>query len=326
MKTIQDDSLLPKVSIIIPAYNSGKFIHVLLDSLVQQTNKNFELIVVDDGSTDDTSKVVLDYQSSQQLPVKLIQQVNSGVSSARNAGLDNARGEFCLFIDSDDFVDNHFIEKLLARQSETDADIVYCGCNKEGKKGYTHKPETFFEGDLLIKRITREVLFHLGGVLIRKSFLTNENIKFNTDLALGEDLLFTYTLLSKKHIYAVPEYLYYQTYRDDSVMNSSWPLSRYKHNAYSMEEIYRIMNMQSGNADNVMALLKKAVTSAKIKFMWKLLSFKEYTQATKLLNEGYLNISKTEFLTLSKKDLKKYKIIKSKNKILWFIYFLIKTK
>lgn len=319
---------VPTVSIIIPAFNSGSFIHILLDSLIAQTSKKFEVIVVDDGSTDNTASVVERYRRSGQLTLKLIKQTNAGVSTARNVGLDNAQGEFCIFIDSDDRVEPHFLEKLLCKQQETSANVVYCGCNQGGRNCVKPQPATFQEGNLLRQRIQREVLFHLGGVLIRRAFLVSENIRFNTDLALGEDLLFTYTLLAKQHLHAVPEYLYHQTYRENSVMNSAWTKKDYEHNAQAMDIIYTTMLTLCHDTEKeaIAPLLKNMAITAKIKFLWGLLQSKQYAQVLEYLGNKFLEISQSEINTLKTKERKKYAVIMSKNKILWTLYFLFRKK
>lgn len=318
----------PTVSIIIPAYNSGTFIHILLDSLIVQTYKNFEVIVVNDGSSDNTIEVVENYSRTSQLTINLITQNNAGVSTARNVGLDNAQGEFCIFIDSDDHVAPQFLEKLLHKQKETSANIVYCGCNQGGKNCVRPQPAAFQDGNLLRQRIARELLFHLGGVLIRRDFLIRENIRFNTELALGEDLLFTYTILAKQHLHAVPEYLYNQTYREDSVMNSAWSKEDYEHNAHAMDIIYSTMITlcHDSQKETVAPLLKNMAITAKIKFLWGLLQSGKYDQTLKYLNSTYLTLSQSDIASLKSKERKKYRVIMSKNTFLWRLYFLFRKK
>ncbi|MEO3988309.1 glycosyltransferase family 2 protein [Pseudocitrobacter cyperus] len=318
----------PTVSIIIPAYNSAEFIHILLDSLLKQTIKDFEVIVVDDGSRDATSAVVSKYGSDDQLNLKLIQQVNAGVSAARNAGFDHAQGEFCIFIDSDDHVAPDFLENLLTRQAETQADVVYCGCHQGGKKGVNLKPNKFQEGYLLAQRIQREMLFHLGGVLIRRTFLIAENIRFNPDLKLGEDLLFTYTILAKTHLYAVQKYLYHQTWRDDSVMNATWSKTEYEHNALAMQVIYDSINQWCPESEReaIAPLLRNAAFAAKIKFLWALLQSRHYAVVLNYLNNGFLKLSNEEINRLARKEAKKYKILQCKNKFIWAMYFCLRKK
>lgn len=321
----------PKVSIIIPAYNAGKFLHILLDSLNKQTINDFQTIIVDDGSTDNTSSLVKKLSCSLAYPIRLIQQENKGVSAARNAGLEQSEGEFVIFIDSDDYVAPTFIEKLINRQSETGANFIYCGFNRESKNGTTALPTQFIEGNILLQRINRELLFHTGGALINKAFLINNNIKFNTQLRLGEDLLFVYTILSKCNAFAVPEYLYYQTYQKSSVMNSNWSLSNYEHNAAAMAFIADNLNMLSESLTSkekydVSVLLKRSVLSSKIKLIWFLLSKKQFSSALSKLNEGFFNDTDDALLTLNRKDLKKYSIINAKNITIWRLYFFFKKK
>lgn len=321
----------PKVSIIIPAYNAGKFLHTLLNSLNRQTTNDFQAIIVDDGSTDNTSSLVKELSCSLAYPIQLIQQKNKGVSAARNTGLEQSEGEFVIFIDSDDYVDPTFIEKLLKRQYKTGADFVYCGFNREGKNRNTALPTHFMEGSILPKRINREVLFHTGGALIKKDFLIKNNIKFNTQLRLGEDLLFVYTILSKCNAYAVTEYLYFQTYQEGSVMNSNWGLSNYEHNAVAMNFISTKIDELSeklslSEKKDVAVLLKKAALSSKIKLMWFLLSTKQFNSALSKLNDNFFTETDDILSTLDKKDLKKYRIINTKTITVWRLYFFFRKK
>lgn len=321
----------PKVSVVIPSYNADKFLHILLDSLLQQTNNNFEIIIIDDGSTDNTSQVANDYANSTCIPIKLIQQSNKGVSSARNAGLLAANGEFCIFIDSDDYVSPTFIEKLLMRQSETNADLVYCGFIRENPKSMAMLPTNFAEGNLLLQRIKREVLFHAGGVLIRRDILIKNEIFFDTQLRLGEDLLFMYMLLSKYSAFAVKEYLYHQTYRSDSVMNSTWAISHHEHNIMAMtvisEKIAPLIEAFPNNQKNeINKLLTRATISSKIKLIWFLLSTRQYHLALEKLNSISLTAKHDDLSILSRKDLKKYRIIHRRNVLLWQLYFLFRKK
>lgn len=114
------------VSIIVPAYNVEKYIRKCLSSICRQTYRNLEIIVVDDGSTDSTGEM-LDYFSRKDKRIRVFHQDNAGTSAARNNGLDQARGEYLVFVDSDDYIAEDYIERLLKRCQSTGADMVICG-------------------------------------------------------------------------------------------------------------------------------------------------------------------------------------------------------
>ena len=113
------------VSIIVPIYNVEKYIKECIDSIINQTYKNLEIILVDDGSPDCCPKICDEY-SKKDKRIKVIHKENGGLSSARNAGLDVAKGEYVSFIDSDDVVDEKFIETLYNLCIENNCDISEC--------------------------------------------------------------------------------------------------------------------------------------------------------------------------------------------------------
>lgn len=111
-----------KYSVIVPIYNREKSIKKCVDSILRQSEKDFELILVDDGSTDNSLKICKDFEKTDNRII-VIHKENGGVSSARNAGIDVARGKYVVFVDSDDYVDNNYLEIL----SSKDADLVISG-------------------------------------------------------------------------------------------------------------------------------------------------------------------------------------------------------
>lgn len=114
------------VSIVVPAYNTKKYLNKCVDSLLGQTLQNLEIIIVDDGSTDGSS-IIVDEYASQHERIKVIHQKNQGLGSARNSGILIARGEYIGFVDSDDWVDPRMFEKLFELSKMHDADICYSG-------------------------------------------------------------------------------------------------------------------------------------------------------------------------------------------------------
>lgn len=117
------NKVMPKISVIIPCYNGSKYLHVVYQCLKQQTFEDFEAIFIDDGSTDD-SGIIIDSFAKSDSRVNVIHQKNSGVSAARNAGLQIAKGEYICFIDCDDKVENDYLEKLYSKTYDGKTDVV----------------------------------------------------------------------------------------------------------------------------------------------------------------------------------------------------------
>ena len=128
MTEADKDTTTPLVSIIIPAYNAEDYISECLSSITNQTYRNLEIIVVDDGSTDSTPIIIRDFCALDSR-VSLIQQQNQYAGVARNAGMNVAIGDYLLFLDADDFFDSTMVEKMINRAQETSSDIIICKSN-----------------------------------------------------------------------------------------------------------------------------------------------------------------------------------------------------
>ena len=114
-----------KVSVIVAAYNIEKYIARCLDSILNQTYKNLEIIVVNDGSSDNTGEII-DKYSEKDIRIKVIHKENSGVSSARNKGLDMSTGDYIGFVDGDDTLETDMYELLVSNAIKNNADISHC--------------------------------------------------------------------------------------------------------------------------------------------------------------------------------------------------------
>lgn len=132
-----------KISVIVPVYNMEKYIHRCINSILDQTFKDFELILVDDGSLDKSGKIC-DLYSEKDNRIKVIHKKNGGLSDARNTGLDIAQGEFISFVDSDDYIESDMYEKLLIACEVNNSKIAMCG--RYNVHGEEVKPMFSFEG------------------------------------------------------------------------------------------------------------------------------------------------------------------------------------
>ena len=120
---------MKKVTIIVPVYNVEKFIGKCIKSVLNQTYKNFELIIVNDGSPDNSLEIC-NYYNSLDDRIKIFTKENGGLSSARNYGIEKASGDYICFIDSDDYIEKDFIKNLLETALKSDSDIVICNYNR----------------------------------------------------------------------------------------------------------------------------------------------------------------------------------------------------
>ena len=115
-----------KISVIVPIYKTEQFLSKCIDSIINQTYKNLEIILVDDGSPDNCPKICDEY-AKRDNRIKVIHKENGGLSSARNAGIEIATGDFSAFVDSDDWIDSDMYESLVKLSDEYNADIAECG-------------------------------------------------------------------------------------------------------------------------------------------------------------------------------------------------------
>lgn len=185
-------SASPTVSVVIPVYNVAPYLQACVDSLLAQRYTDFEVVLVDDGSTDG-SGAICDTLAGKDPRVIAIHQKNGGACAARNRGIDNARGEFLVFVDADDLVTDVHLEHLM----ESDADLVATGLQKFGAKSETIRPsrrEDFGIGDLAVHWNTPPEMNYLYCYPVAKRFRTRiireHGVRFDESLFFSEDMCF----------------------------------------------------------------------------------------------------------------------------------------
>lgn len=187
------------VSVIIPVYNTGKACLELLDSLEQSSYKNLEIICVDDGSKDDSYKMLSAY-AAQHKNIVLHKQKNAGPSAARNAGLELATGDYVMFIDSDDAVDRSFVDKMVAATGEKTI-LACCSIrylrvrSGESRMDYTkklrvRKPGESIKEYVLYMMLQDGRLYSSTNKIYRRDILTSAGLKFDTTFDFAEDTKF----------------------------------------------------------------------------------------------------------------------------------------
>lgn len=218
---------MKKVSIIIPVYNTGVYLRKCIDSILAQTMSNIEVIIIDDGSREDTAKICDEIAISDSR-IQLIHKRNEGVSVARNIGLELATGEYVGFVDSDDWIELNMYETLVREIESQNADIVMCDATTIYANGKTEldsfsclpKSCTLSKTDITPLR-QLELAGSSWRVLYRTNLLKEFGIKFPVGLKFSEDRIFNMIALgvSKRFCY-VKESFYNRYLREGSCVMS----------------------------------------------------------------------------------------------------------
>lgn len=203
---------MKKVSIIIPVYNSEKYISKCLDSILNQTYKNIEILVINDGSKDNSIDILRDYEKKDDRIV-VIDKENEGVAKTRNQGIKKATGDYIMFIDNDDFIDEDYVETYL---KNTDYDIVI-----GSYKRTDINDKILFKYNLDEKSIwSKYVVLAPWAKLYKKDFLIKNNIEF-LNYGIGEDVYFNLLCYSKtNNIKVINDFKYNWFYNNESVSNT----------------------------------------------------------------------------------------------------------
>ncbi len=213
-----------KVSVIVPVYNGEEYIQTSISSIInQEFSENYEIIVVDDGSDDDSLDIAHELLSKSDIPYKLVHQRNSGVSVARNNGIEVSRGDYLVFVDSDDYVLTNHLSELY--NGKTDFTLTQMA--KEGSKSTVNSisyPEVPISAHDLIKMELQMIIpeFSFCQLIYKADLIKDNNLKFDSEAVYGEDTEFALKALSYGESVAVGEeitYLYIQ--RNDSATSKS---------------------------------------------------------------------------------------------------------
>ncbi len=178
------------VSVIIPAYNAGAYLQRCLDSVYAQTAPASEIIVIDDGSTDNTAGIL----QSQGSAIRVISQKNQGRSAARNAGIKAAQSDYIAFLDADDeYLPGH-LEQLITAAGKTDADIVYDCIGDPYFKALDRLPVKP-EKSSSIRHVANYQLWIINA-MVRRALIQRTGVEFNRELSIAEDALFFWMLIA----------------------------------------------------------------------------------------------------------------------------------
>ncbi|HGQ4677197.1 TPA: glycosyltransferase family 2 protein, partial [Streptococcus pneumoniae] len=201
-----------QISVVIPVYNAENTINNCIESALKQDLESFEVILVNDGSNDSTSRILEQYSDNPQ--VKIFHQVNMGVSAARNLGLSHASGEYVFFLDSDDILDDGMLSKMYQFVKNNKVDLLSCWHKEPATTQYggNENKSTSF-----IARTREEIGAHFVDIFPRsacaklffRKIIEENNITFSTEMSLGEDMSFVYQYLMVSKSIGVIDGVYY---------------------------------------------------------------------------------------------------------------------
>lgn len=218
------------ISVIVPIYNVEKYLDRCVDSIINQTYKNLEIILVDDGSPDNCPKMCDDY-AEKDSRIKVVHKENGGLSDARNVGMEVATGEYVSFIDSDDYISLDFYETLLETIVDNDSDIVECGV----VKFYENEKFDKYNDDLKVTNY--DTVDALDGLISESPFkqhvwnkLYKSSVALDIPYAVGklnEDEFWTYQIFGKaKKVTRIYKTMYYYFQRGSSIMGNGYNIKR----------------------------------------------------------------------------------------------------
>ena len=242
-----------KVSVIVPVYKVEKFLRKCLDSITSQTLTNIEIICVNDGSPDNCEKILEEYKNKDSR-IKVIKQQNSGVSVARNTGLEVAQGEYVSFVDSDDWIDKDFLEKSWVAAKKYDADIAACGIKRVRNYKWRYhlkfdKEECIKDNDAKFKLCDVPEKCYVWNKIYKLSELKKYNIQFEPKV-LFEDRLFTCeSLIKLNSLVTVPD-VYYNYWTNPNSIVKTKTEKLIKDDCYTRDKMMNYLEANNINLDH----------------------------------------------------------------------------
>lgn len=249
---MKDNSL--KVSIIIPVYNASKTVKRLLDSIKIQTLTDFEALLIDDGSTDGSAKI-LDEYSDVDNRFKVVHKQNGGVSAARQIGIELAKGEYVIHADSDDWVDQTMLEELYAKAENDDADIVICDffSNTDTEQTLCKQQPSKLKAESVLRELFQQLHGSCCNKLVRRACYNKYNVRFPKGINHCEDLLFWAQLLQHTDVKVsyLPKAYYHYVVNDNSITR------HFTHETYEMRLRFRDKLKELLVVPNVKEIIEK---------------------------------------------------------------------
>lgn len=235
-----------KVSIILPVYNAAQTINRMLESLRVQTLTDFEVLMIDDGSTDE-SCMILDEYANKDTRFKVVHKRNEGVSAARQTGIELAQGEYVIHADSDDWVDATMLEELYEKAEVTDADVVICDfySNTDTKQTICKQQPSMLEPDVVLRELFQQLHGNCWNKLLRRVCYTKYHMYFPKGINHCEDLLTWVQLFQHKDVkIAYLPKAFYHYYNNPNSITRHFTRSTYEMRLSYIDKLNEILSSE----------------------------------------------------------------------------------
>lgn len=244
------------ISIIVPVYNSELYINRCLDSLLKQTYKNIEIIIVDDGSKDNSLQLIKGY-ANKDSRIKVYTQSNQGPSVARNTGLDNATGKYIMFVDADDFIDKNMVTNMVEGIKDDKNTLVLCDnseiwANEIEERKLFDTDKNYIKKVDVIKAIASGKAGLVCGKLFNKNIIKEHNIKFDKEIKMCEDQIFFLNIsrYCDDFIY-IPKSLYFYDRRNENSITIKYKEKVIDNQIYVINIIKEILKTSDIESDDI---------------------------------------------------------------------------
>lgn len=295
-----------EISVVVPVYKVRDRIIRTLESLKAQTFKDFEVLFVDDGSPDDSSDFADNYLKDSDVAYKIIKKKNGGVSSARNLGIEEAKGEYIMFLDSDDYIDKNMLKGFYDKILEGNFDVLYCAYvfEESNKKEITNNMKDLNYGEVSGKEAALGLIYgttytHIMANLFKRSLLINNNIRFDEKRKFAEDISFMVkAYASSERVYCINKiYAHYVKWGESAMNNINL---NYKDVYYSNVETLQYIKEKFNDKALEKAMVTSRIPAAIVNIFIGFATKKE-------LHDGMYEFINDETV---RKDLRRYKMYK----------------
>lgn len=280
----------PKVSIITPVYMAEDYLHSCIDSVLAQTYQNWELLLIDDGSYD-KSGAICDEYAQKDSRIRVFHKVNGGVSSARNLGLEKATGEWVMFLDSDDWIENNMLSVV---EDKEEFDFIQFGFKKVfngSVKYYSKLPSQNIE--INQEEYCNNLYYHSGicGYIIKRYIIISCNIRFPLHIRYGEDQDFILkTILHVNKIFISNYHYYNYNYNPNSAMNAKWEIKRINDFLATICDITRYAELKGIN----LTYIHKCISTKFVKsYIWQSIKIANCIKDVRKIKKNYDEFVKT---------------------------------